>query len=634
MLVTAMGLQMVRVFIPTLLFYQGEVADTSTIMLGVIGLTVFVLGGLAGPVARLFGLAGGLLVTGGGVALLRAAEQLSQSPPVDLVLSAAGSVAFFLFVPLAIAAARSAARDGAESAPRPALAILLGVALDTALHIAVQTYDLSWQAELPALLVVLVLVAAALLALGLAYRGLAARQAQRLDVAWRRAWPLLAFGPWLVLQLLIFQNVARAAAVTGWSLPAAGLLVTVANAVGLLVAARLRLAHPLTSNWLPAIAGLALVVLLLFTAATGPVAAVVILLGQPLAALLFMIAVAATVAEPPLLPDTLRRTTIAFVVGQILLAALLFTYMASFDLALGVSPTVIPAAAALLVGLAAVLASAPEHLRQARLGYPALAALSAALFLAPAALWLLWDAPPDVTGTRLPATVQVMSFNLHNGFNTSGRLDLEALAAVIEESDADVVVLQEVSRGWVHAGAVDMLSWLAHRLEMHAAAGPTSPDNQWGNAILSRYPLDVLQRADLPPAGMPLNRGYIMAEVDLGDTPLRVIATHLHHITEEGEIREEQVPFLISAWGQAPRTVIAGDLNAHPGTPEMDMLDAAGLLDAGLFGPSPGFTSPADAPRQRIDYIWVTPDLVPVDLDVIPTTASDHLPIVAELQPE
>ena len=36
-----------------------------------------------------------------------------------------------------------------------------------------------------------------------------------------------------------------------------------------------------------------------------------------------------------------------------------------------------------------------------------------------------------------------MDYNLHNGFNTDGQLNMEALAQEIEASGADVIGLQE-----------------------------------------------------------------------------------------------------------------------------------------------------------------------------------------------
>ena len=89
-----------------------------------------------------------------------------------------------------------------------------------------------------------------------------------------------------------------------------------------------------------------------------------------------------------------------------------------------------------------------------------------------------------------------MSFNVHNGFSRDGRLDLEAIAQVIEASGADVVGLQEVSRGWLINGSADMVQWLSQRLGMAYVYGPTE-GALWGNALLSRLPVLAVRPLDL-----------------------------------------------------------------------------------------------------------------------------------------
>lgn len=71
--------------------------------------------------------------------------------------------------------------------------------------------------------------------------------------------------------------------------------------------------------------------------------------------------------------------------------------------------------------------------------------------------------------------LRIFGYNIHNGFNVDGDLDLEALAQVIEKQQPDIVSLQEVSRGWVVNGSVDAMAWLAQRLDMvYAYSGPDS----------------------------------------------------------------------------------------------------------------------------------------------------------------
>jgi len=224
-----------------------------------------------------------------------------------------------------------------------------------------------------------------------------------------------------------------------------------------------------------------------------------------------------------------------------------------------------------------------------------------------------------------------MDYNVHNGFNTAGRLNLEALATIIEGSGADVVGLQEISRGWLIWGGVDMLAWLSQRLDMPYVSGPTS-DAQWGNAILSRYPIVSAETFPLPPDDVLLRRGTIVAEIDVGSGTLTLIDTHFTHRGRDTAIREMQASELARAWDGAAATVIVGDMNATPDSDAMQILSDAGLINvAAEICTPPVHTSPADNPSRQIDYIWVSPDLGFSDCEIPPIPASDHLPVIATI---
>jgi endonuclease/exonuclease/phosphatase family metal-dependent hydrolase len=59
--------------------------------------------------------------------------------------------------------------------------------------------------------------------------------------------------------------------------------------------------------------------------------------------------------------------------------------------------------------------------------------------------------------------------------------------------------------------------------------------------------------------------------------------------------------------------VLLGDLNAPPEGPGMQQLAAAGWIDvwAQLHPDDPGYTFEADAPSQRIDYVWANAAAAP-----------------------
>jgi endonuclease/exonuclease/phosphatase family metal-dependent hydrolase len=75
---------------------------------------------------------------------------------------------------------------------------------------------------------------------------------------------------------------------------------------------------------------------------------------------------------------------------------------------------------------------------------------------------------------------------------------------------------------------------------------------------------------------------------------------------------------------------VFGDMNAAPTAPELQPL-LQRLHDAWSGSDTPGFTYPAEAPRERIDYVLVSPQFTVRSVRVPDTQASDHRPVVAEL---
>ena len=74
-------------------------------------------------------------------------------------------------------------------------------------------------------------------------------------------------------------------------------------------------------------------------------------------------------------------------------------------------------------------------------------------------------------------------------------------------------------------------------------------------------------------------------------------------------------------------TVLLGDFNAEPGSPEIAEVRAAGLTDAFVAAggrPADERTWPSDRPDRRIDYIWLSAGLEASGFAATTSTASDH----------
>lgn len=255
---------------------------------------------------------------------------------------------------------------------------------------------------------------------------------------------------------------------------------------------------------------------------------------------------------------------------------------------------------------------------------------------------LLWAVPApaaadDAKGARV---VDVMTFNIHHAQGTDGVLDLQRIADVIEASGADVVGLQEVDRHYsARSGWVDQPAALAELLGWHSAYGANidSPPpagqterSQYGTAVLSRYPIVASENTRLHNADGKEQRGLLRATIDVRGQRLDFYSTHLEHSSQA--IRSRQAAEIVDLVDEDP-AVVVGDFNAYPDAPEIATLTAAFDDAWEVAGRGDGFTYPAEAPRGRIDNLYVTDGVRPVTAEVVLTdpVASDHLPVVSRV---
>jgi endonuclease/exonuclease/phosphatase family metal-dependent hydrolase len=226
----------------------------------------------------------------------------------------------------------------------------------------------------------------------------------------------------------------------------------------------------------------------------------------------------------------------------------------------------------------------------------------------------------------LGAELTVVTFNLQSGFTLDDEWDLARQADVIEAIDADIVLLQEVSRGWVVTSGVDQARWLSRRLDMNLVWGPSSRDGLWGLAILTRG--DVLgSEMRIFDLTDNLRRGVLGAGIETAAGTLYVYDTHLDNPATGDTVRFKQATELLAIADGRP-AILGGDFNAPPDSDVVATVLNAGFVDAGA-------TLPADLTTRtgarRIDYIFVRGEVRVDGIEVLEETASDHKPVVVSL---
>ena len=239
-------------------------------------------------------------------------------------------------------------------------------------------------------------------------------------------------------------------------------------------------------------------------------------------------------------------------------------------------------------------------------------------------------------------TLKVMTYNIHHANPPSkekdSTIDLKAVAKVINDARPDLVALQEIDANNGRAGMdVHEAKELARLTGMYYFFSRSIwfRDGAYGNAVLSRWPIRDTMRYELPPpAGIKAEiRSLCMIKVRLpGGRQLLFASTHLdQHRDEACRMLQAQTIAGIVRTLKLP-CIIGGDFNAGPDSAPLLMLD--GVLTRSCRTDCP-LTIPTENPVKTIDYILYAPAARFESHGVRTihdTYASDHLPVLAEIQ--
>lgn len=233
-------------------------------------------------------------------------------------------------------------------------------------------------------------------------------------------------------------------------------------------------------------------------------------------------------------------------------------------------------------------------------------------------------------------SLRVMTYNIHVGVGMDKKLDLQRIADVINKQDPDLVGLQEVDRGVQRTQRIDEIAELAKLTRMDYAFAFNLPyqGGQYGVAILSRLPITATEHRHFKNLREAERRGYIRAEVTFHGRKLHFITTHLDYQYDDGRLFETQ-QLLEALKDIKDPLIVVGDFNDVPAGQSYQLM-SGGFNDAWNTNRSsePGFSYPADKPVKRIDYIFMRRGdrMRTKRAWIVNTLASDHVPVVADLE--
>lgn len=241
----------------------------------------------------------------------------------------------------------------------------------------------------------------------------------------------------------------------------------------------------------------------------------------------------------------------------------------------------------------------------------------------------------QTTGTR---SIQVMTYNVHhcNPPEKAGIIDVDAIAAVISEQQADIVAVQEVDVNTNRSGKIDQAALLAAKAGYPYYFFGKAMDydqGQYGVLVLSKYLITDTQTYHLPKAEVKGGEPRVLAAVTLTLTDgksIRFGSTHLEAFNSTSRLMQIVEINRIAGKTSLP-FIIAGDLNAAVGSDVIKTLDTqftrtcsncpatfwegneTGAIDFIAYSPKVAFTVVSHQVVQNKE-------------------ASDHMPVVAELK--
>ncbi len=229
-----------------------------------------------------------------------------------------------------------------------------------------------------------------------------------------------------------------------------------------------------------------------------------------------------------------------------------------------------------------------------------------------------------------PATVRVMTWNIHGGLGSDRRRDLQRVVALVRRHAPDIVALQEIDSRKPLTETSDAFAFLAAALGGNSSETRliTAPDGDYGHAVISRWPISKTQCHDISYRRRE-PRAVIETFVSTPRGPLHLAAVHLGLSFAE---RRHQARFLARICQSGPnRTVMLGDFNDWIWRGSVQK-----TLNRLFPGHSHMKTYPAFYPLLALDRVYCRPTgmLLKSWTDPAARNASDHLPVVADLTME
>ena len=162
----------------------------------------------------------------------------------------------------------------------------------------------------------------------------------------------------------------------------------------------------------------------------------------------------------------------------------------------------------------------------------------------------------------------------------------------------------------------------------------------YGNAIVSKFQIINMKNYGLPKLEGKEKRAYLYGEIAVNNIiPFSIFITHLSDDSHQDRIQQiKSILNIVKKQTTFERIILMGDLNYDSERSKEKENIIQDIKDIGLKDTAELFpeklslkTYPANSPQQRLDYIFVSPDIKVSDYQVIDTGLSDHRAVIISI---
>jgi len=158
---------------------------------------------------------------------------------------------------------------------------------------------------------------------------------------------------------------------------------------------------------------------------------------------------------------------------------------------------------------------------------------------------------------------------------------------------------------------------------------------EYGNAVLTRFPVLSATNSHYQMLRTNEQRGLLQITIEALKHRLVFMNTHIDYRRDDTErlLNVKEIQSLASKYAGLP-IVLCGDFNDTPDSRVHKQLKETFVDTWELASRDKGWSYPAEGPRKRIDYVWISKpaNLQIVEARILESAASDHRPVIVELR--